>query len=84
MRRGIPNLFKSGTQHMKGKEEAVVKNIDACSDLAQITRTSMGPNGMENFAWPPHLSFFAEAADCLFSYIRLPISGLAFLLSRYE
>ncbi len=45
MRRGIPNLFKQGTQHMRGLEEAVIRNIDACKDLANITRTSMGPNG---------------------------------------
>jgi len=46
MRRGIPNLFKSGTAHIRGKEEAVHRNIDACKDLASITRTSLGPNGM--------------------------------------
>eukprot|EP00954_Amorphochlora_amoebiformis_P016262 1273987-Amorphochlora_amoeboformis.AAC.2 len=45
MRRGIPNLFKSGTAHIRGKEEAVHRNIDACKDLASITRTSLGPNG---------------------------------------
>lgn len=30
---------------MRGLEEAVIRNIDACKDLANITRTSMGPNG---------------------------------------
>nr|AAP34647.1 chaperonin-containing TCP-1 theta [Bigelowiella natans] len=46
MRRGIPNLFKSGTAHIRGTQEAVMKNIEACKDLATITRTSYGPNGM--------------------------------------
>ena len=28
-----------------GLDEAVVKNIDACKQLSQLTKTSMGPNG---------------------------------------
>lgn len=28
-----------------GLDEAVFKNIEACCDLAEITRTSLGPNG---------------------------------------
>jgi len=31
---------------MSGTDEAVLKNIDAVKDLAKITRSSMGPNGM--------------------------------------
>jgi len=31
---------------MSGLEEAVLKNIQACKELSMITRTSMGPNGM--------------------------------------
>jgi hypothetical protein len=27
-------------------EEAILKNVEACKQLAQITRTSMGPKGM--------------------------------------
>eukprot|EP00468_Gymnochlora_sp_CCMP2014_P010264 CAMPEP_0167756644 /NCGR_PEP_ID=MMETSP0110_2-20121227/9498_1 /TAXON_ID=629695 /ORGANISM="Gymnochlora sp., Strain CCMP2014" /LENGTH=550 /DNA_ID=CAMNT_0007642773 /DNA_START=35 /DNA_END=1687 /DNA_ORIENTATION=+ len=46
MRRGIPNLFKSGTAHIQGKDDAVKRSIDACKDLSNITRTSLGPNGM--------------------------------------
>lgn len=40
------NLFKSGSKHLSGLEESVLKNVDACSDLAKITRSSFGPNGM--------------------------------------
>jgi len=46
MRRGIPNLLKDGTRHRSGLQEAVLKNLEACKQLADITRTSMGPNGM--------------------------------------
>lgn len=43
---GISSMLKEGYQHFSGVEEAVVKNIEACKGLAQITRTSLGPNGM--------------------------------------
>lgn len=38
-------MLKEGHKHLSGLEEAVLKNIQACKELAQITRTSMGPNG---------------------------------------
>lgn len=40
------SLFKSGSKHMAGLEESVLKNVEACVDLARITRSSFGPNGM--------------------------------------
>eukprot|EP00887_Chlorella_sp_A99_P001971 scaffold18.g1971.t1 len=43
---GLQAMLKEGHKHLSGLEEAVLKNIDACKQLAQITRTSMGPNGM--------------------------------------
>lgn len=43
---GLQAMLKEGHKHFSGVEEAVVKNIDACKALSQITRTSLGPNGM--------------------------------------
>eukprot|EP00475_Leptophrys_vorax_P020923 TRINITY_DN28684_c0_g1_i1.p1 TRINITY_DN28684_c0_g1~~TRINITY_DN28684_c0_g1_i1.p1 ORF type:complete len:553 (+),score=68.32 TRINITY_DN28684_c0_g1_i1:434-2092(+) len=43
---GLQGLLKEGHKHLSGLEEAVLKNIEACKQLAQITRTSLGPNGM--------------------------------------
>lgn len=43
---GLSSLLKSGYKTMSGVEEAIIKNIEACSALAEITRTSLGPNGM--------------------------------------
>lgn len=43
---GLQSMLKEGHKHLSGLEEAVLKNIEACKSLAQITRTSMGPNGM--------------------------------------
>lgn len=39
-------MLKEGHKLLSGLEEAVLKNIDACKQLSQITRTSLGPNGM--------------------------------------
>lgn len=33
-------------QHFHGLEEAVFRNIHACKELATVTRSSYGPNGM--------------------------------------
>ncbi|GLT27503.1 hypothetical protein SLA2020_024940 [Shorea laevis] len=43
---GIQTMLKEGHKHLSGLEEAVLKNIDACKELSAITRTSLGPNGM--------------------------------------
>lgn len=43
---GLQGLLKEGHKHISGLEEAVLKNIDACKQLSKITRTSLGPNGM--------------------------------------
>lgn len=40
------SLLKEGTKHLTGLEEAILRNIDACKQLSQVTRTSLGPNGM--------------------------------------
>ena len=47
-------MLKEGHKHLSGLEEAVLKNIEACKSLAQITRTSMGPNGAQTEleGWP--------------------------------
>lgn len=38
-------LFVFHNQHYSGLEEAVYRNIQACKELAQTTRTAYGPNG---------------------------------------
>lgn len=42
---GIQSMLKEGHRHMSGLDEAVLKNVDACKELSDITRTSLGPNG---------------------------------------
>ncbi|GJY72111.1 T-complex protein 1 subunit theta [Tanacetum coccineum] len=43
---GVQGMLKDGHKHLSGLDEAVIKNIDACKQLSTITRTSLGPNGM--------------------------------------
>ncbi|KAL7749547.1 T-complex protein 1 subunit theta [Sorochytrium milnesiophthora] len=38
-------LFKEGYKHLQGVDEALLRNINATSELSQIVRTSFGPNG---------------------------------------
>lgn len=42
---GMQSMLKDGHKILSGLEEAVLKNIEACKGLTQITRTSLGPNG---------------------------------------
>ena len=43
---GFSSLLKEGYKHFGGLEEAILKNIEAVKGLANITRSSLGPNGM--------------------------------------
>jgi len=43
---GVQGLLKEGGKHFSGVDEALVRNIEACKSLAQITKTSLGPYGM--------------------------------------
>lgn len=45
-RNRIDELLKEGTKHIQGVDDAVLRNLEAVGSLADITRTSMGPNGM--------------------------------------
>lgn len=43
---GLQGLLKDGGKHFSGVDEALLKNIEACKNLAQITKSSLGPFGM--------------------------------------
>lgn len=38
--------MKDGAKHYSGLEEAMFRNIEACKTLAKMTRSSLGPHGM--------------------------------------
>ncbi|KAL1928429.1 hypothetical protein VTP01DRAFT_2785 [Rhizomucor pusillus] len=41
----LPQLFKEGYKFQQGVDEAVLRNIEATHEFAEVVRTSMGPNG---------------------------------------
>jgi T-complex protein 1 subunit theta len=42
---GFAQMLKDGARHYHGLEEAVIRNIDACKELAKTTGSAFGPNG---------------------------------------
>eukprot|EP00794_Sanderia_malayensis_P000454 gene454-1096_t len=42
----LQNMMKEGAKHYHGLDEAIYRNIDACKQMTNITRSSFGPNGM--------------------------------------
>lgn len=43
---GLNGLLKDGGKHFSGVDEALLRNIEACKTLSQITKSSLGPSGM--------------------------------------
>ncbi|KAJ1367653.1 T-complex protein 1 subunit theta [Parelaphostrongylus tenuis] len=43
---GLQRFMKDGSQLFKGTDEAVLRNIDACVELASQLKSAYGPNGM--------------------------------------
>lgn len=43
---GFQNLLKDGYKHYAGLEEAILRNIGAVRQISDMTKTSLGPNGM--------------------------------------
>jgi len=42
---GFSSMMKEGAKHLSGVEETVIRNIDACKELAATTRSAYGPYG---------------------------------------
>jgi len=43
---GAGHLMKDGSRHYSGLEEAMMRNIEACKAIAKMTRSALGPHGM--------------------------------------
>lgn len=50
LRRGVPSLLKDGHKQYAGVEQVVLRNVEACKKLSKVTRTSLGPNGVDSRA----------------------------------
>jgi len=60
---GLGGMLKSGHQVFSGLDEAVVRNIEAAQKIADIVRSSMGPNGMNKLVIN-HLEKVIVTSDC--------------------
>jgi len=87
MKRAIPNLMKEGTSHLSGLEQTILKNIQAVKALSEITRTSMGPNGMNKMIIN-HLDKTFVTSDCATIMkemeIEHPAAKLAVMASQMQ
>lgn len=43
---GYVQMLKEGSRHYSGIEEAVLRNIDACTEFSKTLRTAYGPKGL--------------------------------------
>jgi len=43
---GATGFMKEGSRHYSGLEEAMMRNIEACQGLAKMTRSALGPHGL--------------------------------------
>lgn len=43
---GYVQMMKEGTRHFAGLEEAVIRNIEACTEFSKSLRSAYGPRGL--------------------------------------
>jgi T-complex protein 1 subunit theta len=63
---GLAGMLKEGTSHMEqddGAASVVLRNIDACLELARMLRTSLGPQGRCKLV-VNHLEKLIVTSDC--------------------
>ena len=61
---GLAAMLKEGHKHLSGLDEAVYKNIEACKQLSQITKSSMGPNGVLSMLLASFAPFLSVCSKC--------------------
>eukprot|EP01127_Copromyxa_protea_P001257 TRINITY_DN11297_c0_g1_i1.p1 TRINITY_DN11297_c0_g1~~TRINITY_DN11297_c0_g1_i1.p1 ORF type:complete len:542 (-),score=147.90 TRINITY_DN11297_c0_g1_i1:35-1660(-) len=52
------SLLKEGTKYLQGITGAVIQNLEAVQELSKVTRTSLGPNGMNKMVINRHGKLF--------------------------
>jgi len=60
---GLGGMLKKGHQSTEGLEGATIRNVEACREISTITRTSLGPNGMNKLV-VNHLGKIIVTSDC--------------------
>mmetsp|Transcript_10547 Transcript_10547/g.15651 ORF Transcript_10547/g.15651 Transcript_10547/m.15651 type:complete len:550 (-) Transcript_10547:1341-2990(-) len=60
---GLGGMLKKGHKSMQGLQGATLRNVEACHEISTITRTSLGPNGMNKLV-VNHLGKIIVTSDC--------------------
>jgi T-complex protein 1 subunit theta len=60
---GLSGMLKKGHRTFEGLHGAVLQNIDACRSIANILKTSFGPNGLNKLV-VNHLGKISVTSDC--------------------
>jgi len=60
---GVSGMLKKGHQSFSGLADATIRNVQACREISTVTRTSLGPNGMNKLV-VNHLGRIIVTSDC--------------------
>jgi T-complex protein 1 subunit theta len=84
---GLPGMLKDGYQHFSGVEEAIMRNIDAATEISKKCRTSLGPNGMKKLVIN-HLEkiFVTSDAACILTELEVvhPAANILVMACRMQ
>jgi T-complex protein 1 subunit theta len=84
---GLPGMLKDGYQHFSGVEEAIMRNIEAATEISKKCRTSLGPNGMKKLVIN-HLEkiFVTSDAACILTELEVvhPAANILVMACRMQ
>ncbi|KAL7522186.1 hypothetical protein ACHAWX_006875 [Stephanocyclus meneghinianus] len=60
---GLSGMLKKGHTSYSGITDATLRNVEACREISTVTRTSLGPNGMNKLV-VNHLGKIIVTSDC--------------------
>lgn len=84
---GLTDMLKDGYKHLSGRHEAVLSNIEAVRGLGNITKTSLGPNGLNKIIVNHLQKLFvtSDAATIIHELdVAHPAAKLAVLASQMQ
>ncbi|XP_058779210.1 uncharacterized protein LOC131653150 [Vicia villosa] len=67
-------MLMGGHKHLSSLAEVILRNIDACKPLSNITQTSLGPNGMNQMAYKNSLPNALLASTVQTAWEDIPYS----------
>jgi T-complex protein 1 subunit theta len=78
---GLPSMLKHGASTASGVQDAIIRNLEACEALTSITRTSLGPNGMNKLV-QNHIGKTYVTSDCATMLAQMDVNHPAAKMLR--